>query len=234
MAVAQDRDRVSDRRDLFQSMADEHDRYVAIAQLPNGLEQVLDLVRREGGGRLVHDEQTRARGQCLCDLEQLPVSDPETAHRDVRIQLDPELFEEPGRFGAHFAPVHGARTPARLTACEDVLCRGQIRKHRRLLVHGDDSEAVCCLRVRDPLNRTVDRDLAFVRLDDASEKLHERRLASAVLADERMHGAAVDRETHLRDGLDAAVALAELPKLDEWRRLGGHQRVYPAGRRRRR
>src|SRR5262245_47919645 len=210
-------------------MADEDDRHVAVAQLPHGLEQVVDLVRRQRRGRLVHDEQPRTRRERLCDLEDLPVGDSQPAHRDTRIEVDAELAEQAGCFGSHPPPVHSADSPKWLPAREDVLGCRQIREDGRLLIHRDDAEPMCCLRVSDSLSDPADRNLAIVGLDDSCEQLHDRRLAGAVLADERMDGAALDHETHVRDSLDTAVALAELAKLDERRRLRGHQRVYPAG-----
>ena len=70
----------------------------------------------------------------------------------------------------------------------------QIGEDGRLLVHRDDPEPVRGLRVADPLRLAVDQELAVVGLDDAGEDLHERRLAGAVLADERVHRARLDRE----------------------------------------
>ena len=111
---------------------------------------------------------------------------------------------------------------AEVAAGEDVLGDGQILEDRRLLVHGDDAQPVCGLRVGDPPRRALDRDLALVGLDDPGQDLDERRLAGAVLADERVDGAGTDREAHLGDCLDAAVAPRDAAQLHErsgrWRR----------------
>ena len=56
------------------------------------------------------------------------------------------------------------------------------------------------------------------------EDLHERRLAGAVLADERVHRRRLDREADVATRLDAAVALRDAAQLDE-RRPGGSSRV---------
>ena len=98
---------------------------------------------------------------------------------------------------------------------EDVLGDGQILEDRRLLVHRDDAQPVCGLRVGDPPRRALDRDLALVGLDDPGQDLDERRLAGAVLADERVNGAGTDREAHLGDCLDAAVAARDAAQLHE-------------------
>ncbi len=79
-----------------------------------------------------------------------------------------------------------------MAAREDVLGHGQVREDGRLLVHRDDPEPVRRLRAADRCGSPVDEQLALVGLDDAGEDLHERRLAGAVLADERVHRPGVD------------------------------------------
>ena len=87
-AVADDGDDVGDLADLLEPVADVEDRDAAVAQAAHRGEEVVDLVGRERGGRLVHDQQARARRQRLRDLEQLPVGDAEAAHRRVRVDVD--------------------------------------------------------------------------------------------------------------------------------------------------
>ena len=135
---------------------------------------------------------------------------------------DRQVAENAGRLDAHRSPVDGAEARAEVAPGEDVLGDGQILEDRRLLVHGDNAQPVCGLRVGDPPRRPVDRDLALVGLDDPGQDLDERRLAGAVLADERVNGAGSDRKAHLGDCLDAAVAPRDAAQLHErsgrWRR----------------
>ena len=103
-----------------------------------------------------------------------------------------ELAEDAGRLDAHRAPVDRAEARAEVAPGEDVLGDGQILEDRRLLVHGDDAQPVRGIDgSADPPRSTVDRDLALVGLDDPGQDLHERRLAGAVLADERVNGARI-------------------------------------------
>ena len=71
------------------------------------------------------------------------------------------------------------------------------------------------LRVGDPPRRAVHHELALVGLNDPGEDLDKRRLAGAVLADERVHGAGANGEGHLGDGLNAAVASRDAAQLDQ-------------------
>ena len=82
-------------------------------------------------------------------------------------------------------------------ADEDVLGDRQVGEDHRLLVDGGDAEALRVLRGlagRD--RRPVDADLAAVLLLDAGHDLDQRRLAGAVLAEQRVDLAAMQlRET---------------------------------------
>ena len=66
---------------------------------------------------------------------------------------------------------------------------------------------------------TVEQDAAFVRIVEAREQLHERRLAGAVLADQREHLAGMQREVQVahRPALGARIAEADILE-DETRR----------------
>ena len=87
-AVADDGDDVGELADLLEPVADVEDRHAAVAEPTDGGEETVDLVGRERGGRLVHDQQPRAGGERLRDLEQLPVGDAEPAHGRVGVDLD--------------------------------------------------------------------------------------------------------------------------------------------------
>src|SRR5262245_60132150 len=210
-------------------MADEDDGHAPVAKASDRRKETLDLMRRECGSRLVHDQEARTRREGLCDLEQLPIRHTESTDRRARPDVDFEPIEDSLGFPTHGAPID--RTPAvpQMPAGEDVLGDGQVGEDRRLLVHRDDPETVCCLRVADVDEVPVDANLALVGLDDPGEDLHQRGLAGAILTDERMDGAGLDGEADIGQCIDAAVALRDSLELDEWRRLRRHQRVYPAG-----
>ena len=189
-AVAEHRDDVGERADLLEPVADEDDCDAALAQPAHGREQVLDLVRRERGGRLVHDQQPRAGGERLGDLEQLPVGDAEARAPAYRDRSRPRA-----RRGA--APLSSASRASRR-------CRGgraggaRRRRSPRRSDPGRRSAPGTSRRCRAgarPAGSPIRcgspsiEDLAVVGLDDARQDLHERRLAGAVLADERVHRA---------------------------------------------
>jgi hypothetical protein len=160
------------------------------------------------------------------DESALAVGDAEPAHRGGRAELDPQVVQQLRDCRSHRLPVDGAEASARMAAREDVLRHGQIGKDRRLLVHRDDPEPVGVVRAADPLGLAVDEQPSVVGVHHPGEDLHECRLARAVLADERMHGACLDREADVVEGLDAAVALRDPDQLDE-RAHRGYAAVTP-------
>ena len=63
----------------------------------------------------------------------------------------------------------------------------------------------------------VDADLAFLGLVHAGEHVHQRALARAVLAEQRMYFALVQVEIHMIVGKDAWEALDDAPHFDcQW------------------
>ena len=56
---------------------------------------------------------------------------------------------------------------------------------------------------------------AFIALFDPAEQLDQRRLARAILADQGMHLAVVQVELHALQRMDTAVALGNIPHLED-------------------
>ena len=79
----------------------------------------------------------------------------------------------------------------RLAADEDVLRRRQVGHQVQLLMDYADAQLLRAARRADFDRLAIEQDLALVGLVDAGEDLHQRRLAGAVLAHQRMHFAGV-------------------------------------------
>ena len=82
-----------------------------------------------------------------------------------------------------------------------------------VLKDGGDAELARRLRVADPDRVAADLELAAVRLMDAAEDLDQRRLAGAVVADDRQHLAFEHVEVDVLQGADVTEALRESPGL---------------------
>ena len=104
---------------------------------------------------------------------------------------------------------------ARLDAEDDVLGHRHHRDEHEVLVHHPDP-------VLDGVGRRVqddglalDADLAFVRLVEAVDDVHQRRLAGAVLAEEGVHLAPLDVEVDVVVGDGSRELLADAPHLED-------------------
>ena len=113
------------------------------------------------------------------------------------------------RFGRHPAPVDEAAAH-RLAADEDVLGDRHVRRERELLVDRDDAELLG--RMRRSRSATVSPANSIVPASGCcapAQDLEQRRLAGAVLAEQRVDLAGRNLEVDLVQGLHAGEALAD-------------------------
>ena len=111
--------------------------------------------------------------------------------------VDVEAAQDLGRLAVHAAPVEQAEA-ARLAAEEDVLGHRAVGDEVDLLVDRADPVSLRLLRRAHGERPAVEDDLAGVLGVGAGQDLDHRRLAGAVLADQRMH---LGRQ-HLERGAD--------------------------------
>ena len=132
LAAAHHRDPVGDGQHLAELVADEHHAPAVGGHRAERPEQLVDLLRGEDGGRLVHDQDPGAAVEQLEDLDPLLLADRQLP--DLRPRVDPqaELIGQPGDLSVRLAEVHAE---ARLVEPEqDVLGDGLRRDQREVLV----------------------------------------------------------------------------------------------------
>ena len=120
--------------------------------------------------------------------------------------------------------------PVRSSAERDVLRDRQLAEQRGLLIDRRDAERLRG-RGREPRERlAIERDLTGVRLHRAGEDLDERRLAGAVLADERVDLAGAQLERRALERLHTGVGLGHVgrAKHDLAHRRSGQRRKAAA------
>ena len=229
-AVAQHRHAVGDLEHLVQAVADEQDRHAARRELPHLLEELCDLVRGERRRGLVHDQHAHVERDGLGDLDGLLRGHRQRARGLPHVHAHVEAGEDGLRVAVHPAPAHEGA--AVLVADEDVLRDVEVGEDRRLLVDRRDPVA---LRVGRALERhllAVAADRPGVRRVDAGHDLDQRRLAGAVLAQQRVHLARVERQRHVGERLGGVEALGDALELEDRRGhgglLGGAHRGYAA------
>jgi hypothetical protein len=204
LPVAEDRVAICDAVDLVELVADEEEGLACALQELDEQEQLLDLLGRKGGGRLVHDDDARVDRHGARDSDQMLVGDAEIAQAGAGVDMRrAHRVEHFARLGAHGAPVDQAETVLRRVAEENVFGNRQIVEQYRFLVDRRDAVAERGMRRRQRDRFAIDADLALVRLVDAGQDLDQRGLARPVFADKRGDLAGIEREADVRQRVDA-------------------------------
>ena len=192
LAVAEDRHTVGERLDLMHFVRDDDDRLAVVAHVAQYGEELVGLLRRENGGRLVKDENVRAAVENLYDLDRLLLGDGHIV----------DLLR-----GIHAEAVFVADLADLCRGCFEIELAGQTENdifRRRQHIHElemlmDHADAVVkgVLGGADDNFLSVDLDLALIREIDAGEHIHKRRLAAAVFAEQREDLSAVNIQPYL-------------------------------------
>ncbi len=207
--VPQHGDPVGDLGQLVQPVADVDHRDTGVPHGPDRGEHGADLAVGEDGRRLVEDEDDGILRECLGDAHELLLG-----HREVR---RPDLGEVGRQADAleqldHALPLGAAVDDAvspDLAADEQVLRDGELTEEVRLLVDGRDPGVQGGRRAARGELAPVDDDRALVGGLRAGDDLDQRRLAGAVLTDDRVHLAGLQLEVDAPEGADAAVPLLD-------------------------
>ena len=193
-AVAQDRDAVTDLKQLAQTVGNEDDRHALIAQIPDDVHEDLGLAVRQRGGRLVHDDQLRVGGQGLRHLHHLPLRDGQILDQRIDIGRQADHIGIGLRQLRRLLEVDEEAGLAVFPAQEDVLTDAHVGHEVQLLIDDADAHGRCFRGRVDLDGFAFPEDLAAVRLMYAGQDLHEGRFARAVLSDQRVHLAAPERK----------------------------------------
>src|SRR5262245_44229940 len=208
-------------------MADQDHRQAAVANATDEVEHLPRLLDAERRGRLVHDHEAARPHRGAGDGDALPLAAGEALDRDGhRLHADPELVEVALRFTAHRPfveppeqPPDGTADPA-LAPEVHVGCDVESGRDREVLVDGLDPELARVARRPKRGARAVEPDLARIGLQRAGQRLDQRRLARAVVADDRRDLAGQQVEVRARERGHVTEALDEPARLEQ-RRCGG-------------
>ena len=118
-----------------------------------------------------------------------------------------EAAEQIACGGAHALAVDHQAGDARLAAEKDVVGDGELGNEVELLVDDGDALRFGVAHARKRNGRVIDGDLALIVGMDAGQDLHERRLAGAVFAHQRMDLAAARSKRYVLEGGYAAELL---------------------------
>ncbi len=178
----------------------------------------LPLCQRRG--RFVHDQYVGFIGDRLGDLDHLPIGDRKIADLCLRVDGDVQTVEQFRRLAVHFLMIDEAETGERFASDPDVLGHRHRRHQVQFLVdHGDAVFQRVERRLQLDLD-TLELHAATVGMINAGEDLHQRRLARAVFAHQRVHAAPLQPERHVIERDDTREFLAHA--------LGG-QKIFGIG-----
>ena len=214
LAAAQDRGAARERQHFGQPVRDVEDRDALGRKPPQRDEEEVRLLRRQHRRRLVHDDEPRLLQQAAHDLDPLPLADGKVGDAGVGI-------ERQAVFARHLADRLGKlAAAARRQRQRDVLGDGQRLEQRKVLEHHADAEPARLRRVGDRHRLAFPEDAALVRRKRAVEHLHQRRLAGAVLAEQRVDLAVADIEADVVAGRERAEALGQPLRREQAERRG--------------
>jgi hypothetical protein len=192
---------------------DEDDaRAVGLERLEHA-EQVARLLRGEDGGRLVEHEDARVAVQRAQDLHALLHADADVLDARVGVDGQAVAIGELAHARAGSLDVEQQAAP-RLVGQHDVLGHGHDRDEHEVLVDHADAEVDGLQRRSDADGPAVDAHLALVGLVQPVEDAHERRLAGAVLPEQRVDLAGPQVEVDAIVGDDRPEALRDPAQLE--------------------
>ncbi len=203
-AAAQDGRAVAQRADLLELVADVEDRRPLGAELAQGREQNLHLLRGQDAGRFVHDQQLRLLQEAPHDLDPLPLTGGEVADRPPGIERQPVLPADLADTRRKLAHRRRVLHPER-----HVLGHVQRLEQAEVLEHHGDAGAPGFVRARRRVGGAGNLHVPLVGAHQAVHHLDERRFSSTVLAEKSMHVALPDRQGDVVVGTDAGIALAD-------------------------
>ncbi len=153
-------------------------------------QHLVGLAGRQHRGRLVQDQEAALQVKLLEDLAFLPLAGGDVGDLGIERHLERHPREKRFERLLLLAPVdHGRHVVARQ---HEVLGDRHRRHQREVLVDHAEPERMRVLRIGDRLFAAADQHVARGRVVVAHDAFDERRLARAVLAEQRVECAGLD------------------------------------------
>ena len=211
--LAQHRHAVGHGHDLVELVGDEEDALALAGEAAHNLDQFLDLLGREYGGRLVEDQHLVVAIEHLEDLDAL--LHPHGDVLNLRIQIDGQAVALGQRadLGARLLLLEEAHARV-LRAQYDVVQHGKDVDQLEVLVYHADMQRSGVVGIVDFDLAPVLFDRAVLRLIHSEEHAHQRRFARAVFAQQRVDLTAAQLKRHVVVGPDARKFLGDVKHLD--------------------
>ena len=195
--------------DLTELMGDDDDGLAIVGQAVHDLNEFIDLLRSQHSGGLVQDQDLRTAVQSLEDLHTLL-----HAHRnilDLGIGIDGQaiFFRKLQYILPGGCLINDAAKPCFFHTEHDILCNCERFHQHEVLMHHADSQLDGCIGILDNRFLTVDPDLAFIRLIQSVQDIHQCGFTGAVLAQKCVDASLFHAELHAVQCAEGAKILAD-------------------------
>ena len=226
LAVAQDGDGVGRGDDLVQTVGDEDDGDAAGSDLLHDGDQLRGFALGQHGGRLVEHQQLHAGLVDLTgDLHKLHVAHGHAVHAGVLVDAHAHAVQRLARVGSHGLGVQRFQVLAKNAAEQvgvgdftvelDVLRHGETGQQHKLLMHHADALEHGVVGRHHVGGFAAQEHFALeaaCRMDDGHTKqhVHQRGLARAVFAQQRMDLAGAHGQGHVAQNGVLTIALGDV------------------------
>ena len=184
-SAAQHRDAIGEAQHLVELVADEDDRAAIGREAAQHGQKLVHLLRGQHGRRLVEDQDLGAAIERFQDLDALLLADRQAVDTCVRIDREAVAPRELGDARRDRPAILEQRRARRGLPEHQVLGDGERRHQHEVLMHHAEPMADGVVRRAEPHRLPAQPDLSLVRPVQAVEDAHQRRLAGAVLAEQR-------------------------------------------------
>src|SRR5579875_497458 len=222
-AITKDGYTISQRKNLFQAVADEENSNTTLAQTAHDSKERLNLVRRKRRRWLIHNQNPRLERQRLRNLHHLLIGNREALHRRIDIHAHTQRVKETLNLLVHALPVHPPKAITRMPPHENIFGHIQIGEQRRFLVNNGDTRVTSLCGIMQINHATANFDHSRIRSVNACQNFDQRTLSRAILANERVYFAWIEAEINTAQSLYRTKLLSDTCKFDH-----GFGRLYHA------
>ena len=192
-----------------------NDAHAPVAEHVDNSEQMLDLVLRKRGGRLVKYDDLRTIGDRLRDLDHLTLRNGHRAHDPVRIDIDAQLVEYFHGLPVHFGLVDHQSEMLRVTPQPDIIHNRALQSLIQLLMDHGHAIVQRLSAVFEVDFFAFQEDGSTVLVINAEQALHQRGFACAVFSHQSMDGSPFQRQRNMIERLDAREGLRDIRHLQQ-------------------
>ena len=178
-------------------MADEDDGLAHFFQRPNVFAELLRLLRRQDGGRLVQNDILRIAHQHLQYLDALLFTHRHAAHRLLWVQLNAVCPACLLDVGQRCRLVNGAAPAGGLGTHNGILPDLQRGHQHEMLIHHADTAGAGVLRAAQLHRLAVQPDLARGGLQCTAENIHQGGLSRTVFTYDGVYRALFEGDVHI-------------------------------------